>query len=222
MSAFFALLHREFRLAFRARVEVATQLLFALLVVSLFPLALGPAPEILQNFAVGLLSLALLLTQFLGFDRLFSEDAENGTLDLVANSRLSFLGYASGKILARWVTHVFPLLLASPLLALLLNTAPEKYPALLASLFLVSLCLNLVGGVLAAVTLGARRGFLLPLLLGPLSAPALIYGVGLAEHGFGTPAGHQAALFLGSVFFLYLCLAPAFAASALRSAVESS
>jgi heme exporter protein B len=222
MSAFLSLLKRELRLAFRARTEVATQLLFALLVVSLFPLALGPAPENLQKLAAGLLVLALLLTQFLGFDRLFSEDAENGTLDLIATSRLSLFGYAFGKILARWITHGLPLLLVSPLLALLLNAVPEKYLGILSALFLTSLCLTLTGGTLAALTLGARRGFLLPLLLGPLSAPSLIFGVALAENGFGVPAGYQAALFLGSLFFIYLCLGPLLAAQALRSAVESS
>lgn len=222
MSALKSLFIREYRLAFRSRAEVATQLVFALLVTALFPLALGPAPDNLQKLSPGLLTLAVLFTQFLGFDKLYAQDAASGTLDVIANSRLSLLAYALVKTLARWLNAALPLLVFSPLLALMLNMNPEKIPAAIAALSLASLCITLAGSAASAFTLGAQRGFLLPLLVMPLCVPALIFCASLAENGFASPAGRQAAFFLGAMMFLYLCICPPLAAAALRADIEAS
>ncbi len=224
MSAFCALLLRDFRLLPRRRTEIFLPLLFAFLVVSLFPLALGPDAAGLKNLAPGLLCIAALLTQFLGLERLFADDAESGALDLVALSPLPLSLYALSRMLARGAAQGLPLVLAAPILALMLNMDAEKIPALMAALALVSLCVTLAGGAVAALTLGARGGggVALPLLLAPLCAPVLIFGSTLAAQGFGTQEGRQAVLYLGSLFFLYLALGPALGAAALRSAVEAS
>ncbi|MBI3418847.1 MAG: heme exporter protein CcmB [Proteobacteria bacterium] len=222
MSAFFALIRREIRLYARGKAEMATGLAFAFLFITLFPLALGPAPEILKTLAPALLSLAVLFTQFLGIERLYADDLEEGSLDLITLSGLPLAVYALCKTLLRWGAQTLPLLLVSPILAIMLGTEFEAIPSILAALTLMSLCIALAGAGGAALVLGARRGFLLPLLLVPLCAPALIFCASLAESGLSAEAGKQAALFLGALFFLYLCLFPPLIAAALRSAVEAS
>jgi heme exporter protein B len=222
MSALRSLFMREWRLAFRNRAEVATQLVFALLVTALFPLALGPSPETLTKFGPGLLTLAVLFTQFLGFERVFAADAQTGTLDVIENSRLSFLAYALTKIATRWLFSGIPLLIFSPILAIMLNVDPAKIPACVAALALASLAITLAGSAASAFTLGAQRGFLLPLLLMPLCVPVLIFCASLAEHGFDAAAGRQAAFFLGAIVFLYISLCPPLAAAALKAEVEAS
>src|SRR5262249_46240044 len=127
-----------------------------------------------------------------------------------------------GKIFARWTTHALPLLILSPMLALMLGALPGHLWPMICALALLTLATYLAGATAAALTLGSRRGFLLPLLLAPLSTPLLIFCVSLAANGFGGPAGIRAALFFGGLFLLYLCAAPPLCAAALRSAVEAS
>jgi heme exporter protein B len=222
MSALKSLFIREVHLALRTRAEVATQLVFALLVTSLFPLGLNPSPETLRHFAPGYLVLAVLFTEFLGFEKLFAQDAQSGTLDVIANSRLSFMGYALVKTATRWLVHALPLIAFSPVLGLMLNLAPENIPATLLALTLASLCITLAGSAAAALTLGAQRGFLLPLLLMPLCVPVLIFAAHLAAEGLDAASGRQAALFLGALALLYSCICPPLTAAALRAEVEAS
>jgi heme exporter protein B len=217
-----AVLKRETSLTFRNLAEVATQLLFALLITMLFPLALGGEPGMLAKLAPGLLTLALLLSCFLGFERLFSGDFEEGSLDIIAQSKLPLPLYALIKTLARWVGYALPLIIISPLLAFMLGMAATKLTGLTLALLLASLALYLAGMAAGALTLGARRGFLLPLLLGPLCLPVLVFCVALAENGLDEAAGRQAALFLGSLCFFYLCLFTPLTGAALKSAVESA
>ncbi len=221
MSGFGALLRRDLRLALRQGSDTATVLAFFVIAVSLFPFGVGAERETLAAIAAGILWVAALLAALLSLDRLFQADYEDGTLDYLLAAPAAPTLLVMAKALAHWLTTGLPLVVLSPLLALLLNLPPQAYPALIAGLALGTPILTLIGAIGAALVLGARRGgVLLSLLILPLYIPVLIFGVGAVEAA-ATGLGFRVhLLLLGAMLLAAMALAPFVAAVALRQAAE--
>jgi heme exporter protein B len=221
MSAFLAIVGRDLRLGFGAQGALLTTLLFFVLAVSLFPLGVGPEPQILARISAGVIWVAALLAALLSLDRLFQTDQEDGTLDLLAQAPLPLALTALAKVLAHWLTTGLPLSLMAPLLALLMQMDSEAIPVLLLALLLGTPSLSLIGAIGAALTLGAKRGaVLVPLLTLPLLIPVLIFGVGAVEAAaYGLTASPHL-LLLGAFFAGSLALSPFAIAGAIRLALE--
>ena len=220
-SAFLALLKRDLMLALRRSSDWLNPLVFFIIVVSLFPLGVGPDVELLREIAPGVLWVAALLATLLGLDGLFRSDYDDGTLEqlLLSPHPLSILVLA--KISAHWFCSGLPLLLLSPLLAVFMQLPAGALPALLMSLMLGTLSLCLIGAIGAALTVSLRKGgVLLALLVLPLYIPVLIFGsstVIAAASGFKIVS--QLSIF-GAILLLSLSLAPLATAAALRVSAE--
>jgi heme exporter protein B len=215
-----ALLARDFRLLWRRRGDALNPVLFALLVTSLFPFALGPQPEILARIAPGVIWVAMLLAGLLSLDTLFRSDLDDGSLEqlLLAPHPLSLLVFC--KVLVHWSSTALPLLAATPLLATLLYLPADQLPVLLQSLALGTPLLSLIGAVVVALTVGMRRsGMLLALLALPLYVPVLIFGAGSVMAAAQGLPYEGALLLLGAGLASALVLAPLTAAAALRIAM---
>lgn len=220
LAACRALLARDFRLLWRRRGDAAGPVLFALLVVTLFPFALGPEPAILSRIAPAILWVAFLLAGLLSLDTLFRSDLDDGSLEqlLLAPHPLALL--VGCKILVHWLSTALPLMLASPLLATLLYLPAEQLPVLLSALALGTPLLSLIGAVVVALTVGMRRsGMLLALLALPLYVPVLIFGAGSVMAAAQGLPFEGALLLLGAGLAMALVLAPLAAAAALRIAM---
>ena len=179
MKAFRALLRRDLSLGLRQGIDALVVVLFFLAAGALFPFALGPEPELLGRIAAGIVMTMAALASLLSLDRLFSGDFEDGSLDGLILSPLSLELVALAKVAVHWLMTGLPLLVAAPLLALLLNLPTGLYPILILALVAVTPALSLLGGLGAALTLGARRGgLLLAFLILPLFVPILILGMG--------------------------------------------
>ena len=221
MNLFLALLRRDVLLALRHGSDTLAALLFFLLAASLFPLAIGPAPETLGRLAPGIVYVCALLAAILPLDRLFGAELEDGSLDHLLLFGLPPAAVALAKAAAHWLLTGLPLLLAAAPIATMLRMPPAALPVLLLGLLPATLLLSLLGTVGAAVVLGARRGgVLLPLLVLPLATPVLIFGVaGTDAAAFGqSPRPHL--LFLAALLAAALPLCPLAAGAALRNAVE--
>lgn len=216
-----ALLARELRLALRHGSDTLAALLFFLLAASLFPLAIGPAPETLGRIAPGIVWVCALLAALLPLDRLFGADLEDGTLDQLLLSGLPPSLVAATKAVAHWLITGLPLLLAAAPIAIMLRMPTEGVPALLAGLLPGTMILSLIGTMGAALVLGARRGgVLLPLLVLPLAAPTLIFGVSAADAAAGDSSPRAALLLLAALLAAALPLCPLAAGAGIRSAAE--
>lgn len=216
MKPAFAILARDMRLATRAGGNAALALAFFAAVAALVPLGVGADLKLLGRIAGGVLWVAAILAALLSLDRLFQADYEDGSLDLIALAPLSLEATALTKIAAHWLTTGLPLTLLSPVLALLFNLPPQGYGALVASLAIGTPAVSAIGAVGASLTLSVRRGgLILPLIVLPLLAPAVIFGAGAviaALDGFSNGALWLLAAFsLGAVV-----LAPFAAAAAVR------
>lgn len=220
-AAFIGVFRRDLRLALRQGGDTGLVLAFFVLVVVLFPFGVGPEPEVLTRLAPGILWVAALLAALLSLDRLFLPDYEDGGLDLVALSPLPLELSALAKCAAHWVSTGLPLALVSPALALVVDLEPRAIAALVASLLIGTPALSLIGGVAAALTLGARRqGVLLSLLVLPLYVPPLVFGAGAVEASALGTGPRVDLLLLGALALAALALCPWAAAAALRQALE--
>jgi heme exporter protein B len=218
-GAFTAVLGRDLRLILRQGSEAATALAFFLLATALFPFGLGPEPELLARVGAGILWVVALLASLIALERLFADDFQDGSLELLALGPLPLPLVVLAKLLAHWLATGLPLVLLAPALALFLHMAPSGLPVLVVSLLLGTPALSLIGAVGAALVLGARRGgLLLPLLVLPLYVPALIFGAAAVDAALaGLAAGPHLSL-LAAILLGSLALAPFAAAAAVRQA----
>ena len=189
--------------AFRQRSDIITPLVFFIIVASLFPLGVGPEPEILRTIAPGVIWVAALLATLLSLQRLFGHELYDGTLEqlLLSPQPLSLL--VSAKIFTHWLTTGLPLVIISPLLGIQLGLSSEAIIMTVYSLLLGTPILSLIGAIGAALTLGLRGGgVLLSLLILPLYIPILIFSssaIVASSSGYSTEAQL-------SLLAAYLCI----------------
>lgn len=215
-------LRRDLALALREPAEIAQPLAFFVLIVTLFPLGVGPERALLATLAPGVLWIAALLSTLLGLEALFRRDRDDGTLEqLVLRARPLQLAVLA-RMAAHWLVTGLPLTLAAPLLGYMLALPDAARVPLMAGLALGTPILTLLGGVGAALTVGLRAGgLLLALLVLPLFVPVLILGVGAAELAVAGLAAKAPLLWLGTGLAAAVTLAPFAIAGALRIGVET-
>lgn len=220
-SPFTALIARDLRLAARRRVEALLPVAFFTVAASLFPLGVGPEPQVLRQIAPGVVWVCALLASMLSVTQMYAQDHADGSLEQLLLSGMPPLLVAVAKACAHWLVTGVPLLVAAPIFGLLFDMSPPSIAALLISLALGTPILSFLGGVGAALTLGLRSGgVLLILLILPLCIPALIFGagaVGAIESGLSA-RGHYS--LLGALLIATALLAPLATAAALRISTE--
>lgn len=211
---------RDLALVWRRRGDAAQPLLFALMVVALFPMALGADPPLLARMAPGVVWVAVLLAGLLTLDALYRGDLEDGSLEQMLLSPAPLAWLLAVRVAVHWATTALPLVLLAPLLGELLYLPRELLPVLLVSLALGTPLLSLLGAVVAALTVGIRRsGMLLALLALPLFLPVLVFGAGSVMAAAQGLPWQGALLLLAAGLVLALVLAPLAAAAAIRIAL---
>lgn len=212
---------RDLRLALRQGMDAFMAVAFFIIAGALFPLGVGPEPAVLARIAGGVIWVTALLAVLLSLDRLFQQDYEDGSLELLVLSPTPLEVTVLAKTAAHWLTTGLPLIAASPVLAILLNLPADGFVVLLAAMALGTPSLSLIGSVGAALSLGARRGgVLLSLLILPLYIPILIFGVAAVDAAVLGLTVRPHLLLLGAILAAALPLAPWAAAAALRQATE--
>lgn len=212
---------RDLTLAMRRRADVLTTLIFFVLVVSLFPLAVGSEIDMLRKMAPGVVWVAALLASMLSLGRMFSADYMDGTLEqmLLVPQSLSML--VLSKILAHWMLSGLPLVLIAPVLGLQFDMSGQSLLVLVLALLIGTPVLSMIGAFGAALTLGLRGGgVLISLLVLPLCVPVLIFGAGAvtAVTSGVSPASNLS--LLGAFLLLSLLFTPWVSAQALRISME--
>lgn len=215
-----AVFRREMRLALRQGADSAMVVAFFVIAVVLFPLGIGPEPNTLAKIGPGVVWVAALMAAMLSMERLFQTDYEDGSLELLTLAPMPLEITVLAKIAVHWLTTGLPLIVVSPLLAVMMNVPADGWPVLIASLALGTPILSLLGAVGAALVLGARRGgVLLSLLILPLAVPVLIFGAGAVDAALTGGNAKVNLLLEGAILLGCLALCPWAAAAAVREAV---
>lgn len=216
-----AVIRRDLRLALRQGSDSLMVVTFFVLCVVLFPFGVGPESGVLERISAGILWVTALLACMLSLDRLFQQEYEDGSLDLLTLSPVPLPVLVLGKVVAHWLTTGLPILLAAPVLAVLLHMNGDGFAVLVAAMALGTPTLSLIGAVGAALVLGARRGgVLLSLLVLPLYIPVLVFGVSAVDAAVMDFGFRAQLLILGAMLLGALALCPWAAAAALRQAVD--
>jgi heme exporter protein B len=222
LTAMTVVMQRDLKSSFRQPQDLLNPLLFFILVVMLFPLGVSPEVEFLQQAGAGILWVAALLSVLLSMDQLFRHDFDDGTLEqLVLQPQPLFL-LVLAKSLAHWALTGLPLVVLTPVLAVMVHLDGNSIGVLCLTLLIGTPVLSLIGAIGAALTLGLRSaGVLLSLMIIPLYIPVLIFGTGTVMAATeGAAVSGQLALML-AFLVLALTLAPFAAAAALRISLSN-
>jgi len=215
------IVRRDLLIALRRRSDIFTTLVFFAIVVSLFPLGIGPEMDTLRLIAPGVVWVGALLASMLALELIFSADHRDGALEqmLLTAQPVSLL--VVGKVLAHWLVTGLPLVVISPLLGLQYDLSWPALQVLIVSLLLGTPTLSLIGAIGAALTIGLRSGgVLLALLVLPLYIPVLIFGAGAVEATVSGLGGGAHLSMLAAILIMSLVLAPVATAAALRVAED--
>jgi heme exporter protein B len=214
-------IHRDLLLAVRRPADVLTALAFFIIVVALFPLGVGPEPQLLRTIAPGVIWVAALLASMLSLPRMFGPDHADGTLEQMLLGAVPLGGLVVAKVVAHWLVSGLPLVLLSPVLALQYDVDNASLATLPLTLLCGTPVLGFIGAIGAALTLGLRSaGVLLSLLVLPLYVPVLILGTGAVDMVASGMNAQGHFLLLGALLVLSAVFAPWATAAALRISSE--
>jgi heme exporter protein B len=212
---------RDLTLAWKRQADVLSTLFFFVIVVSLFPLGIGPETQLLRSIAPGVVWVAALLASMLSLGRLFANDYQDGTLEQLLVTPQPLYLVVLGKVLAQWLVSEVPLVLIAPLLGIQFDLPPHTLFVLFVSLLIGTPVLSLIGSIGAALTLGLRGGgVLLALLILPLYIPVLIFGAGAVDASIVAGNVQANIYLLGALLALSLVFAPWATSAALRISLE--
>ena len=169
------ILKRDLLIAFRKSSTYITPLVFFLIVVTFFPLALGPQESLLSSLAPGVIWIAALLASLLAVDTIFSDDFRDGTLDEFFISLEPSFILVFAKVLIHWLITGLPILFASLIAAIVLYLPFDSFIPMLLSLILGTSFMSLLGALGAALSLG-RSAILSAIIVLPFSVPTLLMG----------------------------------------------
>ncbi|MEC8376654.1 MAG: heme exporter protein CcmB [Pseudomonadota bacterium] len=209
MSLYAGIFKRDLHIAFKQKAELVQPLMFLLMVVTLFPLGVSPAPETLQRIGPGVIWIAAILSSLLAMERLFRDDFQDGALEQYMLSGMALPAVSAVKVAVHWLVSFVPLLILSPLLAMFLNLTYDMYIALMLTLLLGSPLLSLVGAIAVGLTVGLQKGgVLLALLLIPVFIPLLIFATSAVDSAaLQLPYQSQLAI-IAAMLLLAAALAP--------------
>ena len=169
------ILRRDLLIAFRRSATYITPLIFFLIVVTFFPLALGPQESLLSSLAPGVIWIATLLASLLAVESIFSEDFRDGTLDDFFISLEPSFVLVFAKVLIHWLITGLPIMAASIIAAVVLYLPFDSFLPILLSLILGTSFMSLLGALGAALSLG-KSAILSAIIVLPFSIPTLLMG----------------------------------------------
>lgn len=219
---FLAIIKRELRIAMRKQAEILNPLWFFLIVITLFPLVVGPDPNLLGKIAGGVAWVAALLSALLSFERLFRDDFVDGSLEQLMLMAQPLAITALAKVIAHWLLTGVPLILLSPIAALLLSLEMSIWWALVLTLLLGTPILSCLGAIGVALTVGLRKGgVLLSLIILPLFIPVLIFSASVLDAAILNLPYHGQLAILGAILAAALTFSPFAIAAALRISLDN-
>lgn len=219
-NMFIAHVKRDILTNSRSLIDLISIVGFMILIIILFPLGLGPIQEKLNIVSNAVIWVGLILAIMPSLEKLLQKDFENGWLDQIATSPIPLEIVMLSKGISYWLIILIPLIITSPIFAILLDMDLKNIPWLVISISAGSLAISLIGLSGSALILGARRGnILLPILIIPLMTPILIFGVGVNEAIKINASPYGNLFLLLALTLVYLVISPFISALLVRIAI---
>lgn len=221
IASMMKIIRRELLIAFRRQADIFNPLWFFIIVITLFPLSIGPEPNLLARISAGIVWVAALLSALLSLERLFKDDFQDGSLEQMMLMPIPLQLVVMAKIIAHWILTGLPLIIISPLLAILLSLDTTTWIAVVLTLLVGTPTLSFIGAIGVALTVGLQKGgVLLSLLVLPLYIPILIFATSAIDAAsLGVAYNGQLAL-LAAMLAGAMTLTPFAISAALRVSVN--
>jgi len=214
-------LARDLKMALRNPSSFLNPLLFFVIAISLFPLAISPEAHTLSNIGPGVIWVTCMLSVLLSLNALFHYDYDNGVLEQMVISPYSLSLMLLAKITAHWLLTGLPIILLSPLMGMVLFLDIDSIYILMLTLLIATPSLSLIGAIGASLIVGIKNsGMLLSLLILPLYIPILIFATSaVSQAQFDLSISGQL-YFLVTILLISLMTSPFVSAIALKVSLE--
>ena len=221
MSIFFNTISRDLKMAIRNPSSFLNPLMFFVISISLFPIAISPEAETLSRMAPGIIWVITMLSVLLSLNTLFHYDFDNGVLEQMIISHHSLSLILLAKTIAHWILSGLPIIILSPFLGMALFLNSESIIILILTLIIGTPCLSLIGSIGASLVVGIKNsGMLLSLLILPLYIPILIFATSAISNAQSNLAIDGQLYFLGFFLVASLTITPFLSALSLKISLE--
>ena len=212
---------RDLKMAFRNPSSFLNPLMFFVISISLFPIAISPEAQTLSSIAPGVIWVITMLSVLLSLNSLFHYDYDNGVLEQMVISHHSLPLILLAKTLAHWILSGLPIIVLSPFLGMALFINTEGIYILILTLMIATPCLSLIGSIGASLVVGIKNsGMLLSLLILPLYIPILIFATSAVSQSQSNLPIDGQLYFLGFILILSLLITPFLSALSLKISLE--
>ena len=196
-------------------------LMFFVISISLFPIAISPEAQTLSSIAPGIIWVITMLSVLLSLNSLFHYDYDSGVLEQMVISHHSLPLILLAKTLAHWMLSGLPIIILSPFLGMALFINTEGIYILVLTLIIATPCLSLIGSIGASLVVGIKNsGMLLSLLILPLYIPILIFATSAVSQSQSNLPIDGQLYFLGFILILSLLVTPFLSALSLKISME--
>ena len=221
MNIFLKTISRDLKMAFRNPSSFLNPLMFFVISISLFPIAISPESETLSRMAPGIIWVITMLSVLLSLNTIFHYDFDNGVLEQMIISHHSLSLILLAKTIVHWMLSGLPIILLSPFLGMALFLDFDSIIVLLLTLIIATPCLSLIGSVGASLVVGIKNsGMLLSLLILPLYIPILIFATSAISQSQSNQMIDGQLYFLGFFLVVSLIITPFLSAISLKISLE--
>ena len=221
MSIFLNTISRDLKMAIRNPSSFLNPLMFFVISISLFPIAISPEAETLSRMAPGIIWVITMLSVLLSLNTLFHYDFDNGVLEQMIISHHSLSLILLAKTTAHWMLSGLPIIILSPFLGMALFLNSQSIIILILTLIIATPCLSLIGSIGASLVVGIKNsGMLLSLLILPLYIPILIFATSAISNAQSNLAIDGQLYFLGFFLVTSLIITPFLSALSLKISLE--
>ena len=221
MNIFVQTMTRDLKMALRNPSSFLNPLMFFVISISLFPIAISPEAQTLSSIAPGIIWVITMLSVLLSLNSLFHYDYDSGVLEQMVISHHSLPLILLAKTLAHWMLSGLPIIILSPFLGMALFINTEGIYILVLTLIIATPCLSLIGSIGASLVVGIKNsGMLLSLLILPLYIPILIFATSAVSQSQSNLPIDGQLYFLGFILILSLLITPFLSAISLKISLE--
>ena len=221
MNIFVQTMTRDLKMALRNPSSFLNPLMFFVISISLFPIAISPEAQTLSSIAPGIIWVITMLSVLLSLNSLFHYDYDSGVLEQMVISHHSLPLILLAKTLAHWMLSGLPIIILSPFLGMALFIKTEGIYILVLTLIIATPCLSLIGSIGASLVVGIKNsGMLLSLLILPLFIPILIFATSAVSQSQSNLPIDGQLYFLGFILILSLLITPFLSALSLKISLE--
>ena len=214
-------LTRDLKMALRNPSSFLNPLMFFVISISLFPIAISPESQTLSSIAPGIIWVITMLSVLLSLNSLFHYDHDSGVLEQMVISHHSLPLILLAKTSAHWILSGLPIIVLSPFLGMALFINTEGIYILILTLIIATPCLSLIGSIGASLVVGIKNsGMLLSLLILPLYIPILIFATSAVSQSQSNLPIDGQLYFLGFILILSLLITPFLSALSLKISLE--